>query len=683
MGINFAGLPGLFYGGDYNPEQWLDHPQILEKDIEYMKEAHINVVSLGIFSWSALEPEEGNFTFDWMGERIDTLYKNGIFVFLSTPSGGRPKWMADKYPEVLRVDSSRHRDLFGFRHNHCYTSPVYREKVRIINQELANRFGNHPGVLAWHISNEFGGECHCPLCQETFKEWLKERYGTIEELNKRWYTTFWSHTYQSFDQIESPSVRGELALHGLTLDWKRFVTDRTVDFVKSEIKALRETGTDKPTTINMMYNFEGLNYHKFADVIDFVSWDSYPTWHKGKEHLTAMDNAMQHDIMRSIKHKPFLLMESCPSSTNWQSVSKLKRPGMLEAASLQAVAHGSDSVLYFQIRQSRGASEKFHGAVIDHYGKTDTRVFQEVKATGVSLEALSEVCGTNTDSKVAVIYDWENRWAMEQAAGPRNKNLYYKEAVEKSYFAFKKLGMNVDVIDMEQTLEQYQVVAAPMLYMFRAGFEQKARAFVERGGILIMTYWSGIVDESDLCFLEGTPHGLMDVMGLRREEIDGLYDGECNTIVPSGDSGSRLNRKYSCEHLCDLVKTDTAKALMTYENDFYAGYPALTCNSYGQGKAYYICADMEQDFYDDFYGVIAEENNVPVILDKIKIPQGVVISSRESEEFTYIFIQNFNLESVEMELPMESEWILGNCISKNIRQTIQGLETIVLRKNIN
>ncbi|WP_310602166.1 beta-galactosidase [Anaerosporobacter sp.] len=675
MGMNFAGFPELFYGGDYNPEQWLDNPEILEKDIAYMKEAHINVVSLGIFAWSALEPEEGNFTFDWMEERIDTLYKNGISVFLSTPSGGRPKWMADKYQEVLRVDSSRHRDLYGLRHNHCYTSPVYREKVRRINQELAKRFGNHPAVLAWHISNEFGGECHCPLCQEKFREWLKERYGTIHELNKCWYTTFWSHTYQSFEQIESPSVRGETALHGLTLDWKRFVTDRTVDFVKAEINAVREVGSDKPATINMMYNFEGLNYHKFAEVVDFVTWDSYPTWHKGNEYLTAMDNAMQHDIMRSIKRKPFLLMESCPSSTNWQSVSKLKRPGMLEAASLQAIAHGSDSVLYFQIRQSRGSSEKFHGAVIDHYGGTDTRVFQEVKATGENLNVLSEVCGTNVDSKVAVIYDWENRWAMENAAGPRNKGLYYKETVEKSYFAFKKLGMNVDVIDMEQALEPYKVVVAPMLYMFRAGFEENVKEFVEQGGILIMTYWSGIVDESDLCFLEGTPHGLMDVMGLRREEIDGLYDGEYNTIAPADNSYSGLNKKYSCEHLCDLVKTSTAETLMKYEEDFYAGYPALTCNSYGKGKAYYICADMEQGFYDDFYQVVVAENNIPTILGEVKVPQGVAVSSRESEEFIYIFIQNFNLNEVEMEQPMDCEWTLGS-----EGQKIKGLETVVLRR---
>ena len=207
------------HGGDYNPEQWLDRPDILQKDIEYFKKAHINTVSVGIFSWAVLEPEEGKYNFDWLEEIINNLYKEGIHTILATPSGARPKWMADKYEEVLRMDPDRTRRFFGGRHNHCFTSPVYREKVHAIDKKLAERFGRHPAVMLWHISNEFGGECHCPLCQAKFREWLKEKYGTIENLNKRWCTTFWSHRYNSFDQIESPSTKGENELHALKLDW--------------------------------------------------------------------------------------------------------------------------------------------------------------------------------------------------------------------------------------------------------------------------------------------------------------------------------------------------------------------------------------------------------------------------------------------------------------------------------
>lgn len=553
----------LLYGGDYNPEQWLEYPEILEKDLEYMRLAKINTVSVGIFSWAMLEPEEGVFRFEWLEEIVDRLYENGVSVILATPSGARPKWLADKYPEVLRVDESGHRNFFGGRHNHCYTSPVYREKVKIINQELARRLGNHPAVRLWHISNEYGGACYCPLCQEEFRRWLREKYGTIEELNRRWCTAFWSHRYNDFAQIEAPSQRGERELHALKLDWKRFVTARTTDFMRYEISCLREAGSKKPATTNMMYHFGGLNYAEMAKYVDVVSWDTYPTWHKEKEHVTALDCGMQHDIMRSLKKQPFLLMESCPSSTNWQSVSKLKKPGMLQAQSLQAIAHGSDSVLYFQFRQSQGASEKFHGAVVDHYGGSDTRVFREAAKTGASLEVLRELCGTEVHAETAVLYDWENRWAMEDAQGPRNRGLFYKKTLEKSYRALRRLGLNVDVIDMGKELDGYRLVAVPMMYLFKDGFAEKLRSFTAQGGTVLMTYWSGIVDETDRCFLGGTPHGLMDVFGLRSAEIDGLYDWESNTAVPTECGQGILKQIHTCRALCELVEVKGAKSVLT------------------------------------------------------------------------------------------------------------------------
>lgn len=664
----------MLHGGDYNPEQWLHMPEILDRDIELMKKASINTVSLGIFSWAVLEPEEGKFDFVWMEQIIDRLFKNGISVILATPTGARPKWMADKYEEVLRVDAMRRRQLFGARHNHCYTSPIYREKTRIINSELSRRFGNHPGVIAWHISNEYGGECHCPLCQRAFQNWLKEKYLSIENLNRAWATTFWSHRYNDFSQIESPSPIGELGLHGLNLDWMRFITHQTVDFLKHEIRAIRDGGSDKPTTINMMYDFQGLNYHKFADVIDFVSWDAYPDWHAKTESATAMECGMQHDIMRSIQKKPFLLMESCPSATNWQPISKLKKPGLLHAASMQAVAHGSDSVLYFQFRQSRGASEKFHGAVVDHYGGEDTRVFREVAEVGTSLEKLREVAGSNAIAKIAIILDWESRWAMENAQGPRNQGLHYLEAVEKTYFAFRKRGLNVDVIDMEQDIEGYSVVAAPMLYMFRAGFEEKIRSFVEKGGRLVMTYWSGIVDETDLCFLDGTPYGLMDVMGLRSTEIDGLFDWGSNSAVPVEGNAMGLAKTYTCKNLCELVKPSTANVLMTYGEDFYAGMPALTGNTFGEGRAYYVCADFEQEFYDDVYGKILEGANIRSVIKDV--PSGVEVTTRENDAAEYVFIQNYNRNAVDINLPIgEYEILMGEYDG-----TICELGTVVLKR---
>lgn len=666
---------GIIYGGDYNPEQWLDSPEILKQDIAYMKVAHINEVTLGIFAWSTLEPTEGEYHLEWMERILDELYANGISVILSTPSAARPKWLSDAYPEVLRVNADRSKNLFGGRHNHCYTSLIYREKVSKIDQLLSRRFGKHPAVKMWHISNELGGECHCPLCQKAFRLWLENKYKTIEQLNKAWNTIFWSHDYQSFSQIESPSPLGESMLHGLNLDWKRFVTDQTVDFVACEKKAIREGGSALPVTINMMYDFTGLNYGKFRHLIDWASWDNYPTWHKEEEAKTAIDVAVQHDLMRSLLKKPFLLMESCPTSTSWQSVSKLKRPGMLSLASLQAIAHGSDSVQYFQIRQSRGACEKFHGAVIDHYGGMDTRVFKEVTELGEHLIHLEEIAGSHTHAKVAIVHDCENRWAMENAQGPRNKNLHYMDTLKKIYMGLRQLGLDVDFIDMEEPLVDYDIVFAPMLYMLRCGMENKIKSFVKEGGTFVLTYWSGIVNETDLCYLGGTPHDLMDVFGLRSTELDALYDGEYNDAVPTIQSDFfEKTTSYQCEHFCDLVKVDTAETLLVYEKDFYAGYPALTCNHFGEGKAYYICADFEPAFYKDLCKKLVEDKNIKCILHHI--PEGIEATTRETEAYTYLFIQNFNKASIAIELPIpEYEIIYGKYDG-----TVGKYETVVLRK---
>lgn len=632
-------IPKMLHGADYNPEQWLYYPEVFEKDIRLMKLANCNVMSVGIFSWVSLEPEEGTFTFEWLDHVLDTFAENGIYAFLATPSGARPAWMSEKYPEVLRVGENRVRNLHGGRHNHCYTSPVYREKVNIMNSKLAERYSNHKAVIGWHISNEYGGHCHCHYCQDAFRTWLKNRYGTLDELNHAWWTTFWSHTYTSWSQIESPAPHGEKSVHGLNLDWNRFVTDQTLDFLKHEVAPLRNVNPDLPITTNFMEAFEGLNYWKFAEEVDVVSWDSYPTWHDSDDETDqAAWVALNHDMMRSFKGgQPFMLMESTPSLTNWQPISKLKKPGMHELSSLQAVAHGSDTVQYFQWRKSRGSSEKFHGAVVDHCGSEHTRVFQDVAKLGKSLQELSDIVGTSVEAEVAVIFDWENRWAVKNAQGPRNSGIHYEKTVRQHYKPFWEQGVPVDVIDMDGDFSKYKVIVAPMLYMVRSNVGEKIEAFVANGGTFIATYWSGIVNESDLCFLNGFPGPLRKTLGIWSEEIDGLHDGEENQVVMTTDG----TKTYVAHELCDLIHLEGAKSLAEYGSDFYKGRPALTVNNLGKGKAYYIASRNKEPFHRDFYGKIIKDAGIARVLDT-ELPEGVTAQLRSDEESEYVFLLNFS-----------------------------------------
>ncbi len=650
----------LLHGADYNPEQWKDTPEIWDEDIRLMKLAGCNVMSVGIFSWSHLEPEEGQFEFGWLDNIMDKLSSHNIYTILATPSGARPAWLSEKYPEVLRVQENRVRNLHGRRHNHCLTSPLYREKVNIINSKLAERYKDHPGLIMWHVSNEYGGECHCDLCQEAFREWLKKKYeGNLDNLNKAWWTTFWSHTYSKWSQIESPAPHGENFLHGLNLDWKRFVTDQTIDFFKSEIEPLRKFATDIPVTTNFdnyVNIFKGcINYWKFAPYVDVVSWDNYPYWHGERSNwVEASRRGFIHDINRALKGgKPFMMMESSPSATNWQPVGKLRRPGMHVLASIQAIAHGSDTVQYFQWRKSRGSSEKFHGAVVDHCGHENNRVFNEVAQVGKVLDKLQPVTGAVTNPQAAVIYDWENSWAIDDAQGPRKEKKNYFETCHAHYHQLWKRGIATDVIDMDTDFSQYKLLIAPMLYMVREGVAEKMKNFVENGGCLVLTYWSGITDENDLCFLGGFPGPLRDLAGIWAEEIDGLYENDENYVIINKNNGLGLLGEYVVKDLCEIIHAEGAEILATYKDDFYAGMPALTAKAYGKGKTYYIAFRNNDDFLDEFYQQLVNDLNLKKALYGT-IPEGVTVQKRSSCNVDFIFIQNYSSENKEIDLGDET-----------------------------
>ena len=669
----------MLHGGDYNPDQWLDDPEILEEDLKLMKLAHTNAFSVGIFAWAALEPAEGVFKFEWLDKILDDLAANGAQVALATPSAARPAWMSKKYPEVLRTTNRREKNLHGMRHNHCFTSPVYREKVGIINRKLAERYKDHPAVFMWHVSNEYGGECHCDYCQGAFREWVKAKYKTLEALNHAWWGPFWSHTITDWEQVESPSPLGETMVHGQNLDWKRFVTDQTIDFYEHEIKPLRAITPHTPVTTNFMADthdlvpFWSLDYSKFAKHVDILTWDCYPTWHNDWEPTAelAMKVGFINDLYRSIKQQSFLILECTPSGVNWHPVNKFKRPGMHLLSSMQFLAHGSDSVMYFQWRKSRGSSEKFHGAVVDHDRSIDNRVFKDVAQVGQSLEKLSDVVGTLPDSKVAILYDWESNWALDDAQGYAEDTKRYAQTCQQHYKAFWEKGISVDVITKEQDPSPYKLLVVPMLYLMQEALMERFKAYVKAGGTLVMTYISGIVNERDLTYMGGWPKPLQDIFGMKLVETDTYYPKDRNGVIYDGKS-------YEVRDYASILDVTEATTIGTFEQDFYAGGAAVTKHTYGEGGTYFIGARMAHEFQEDFYSKLCSELDIVAPVD-IGHNKGVSVQVRQDETSQYIFVMNFTEEVQQVQLNFEAEdMITGETISGQLEFLPYGVK--VLRK---
>ncbi|MDY3918493.1 MAG: beta-galactosidase [Candidatus Limivivens sp.] len=639
----FPGVGGLLHGGDYNPEQWLDRPDILEEDLRMMKKAHINTVTLGVFSWSVYEPVEGEFHFDWLEQIMDRLYENGIYTILATPTGARPAWLDEAYPDAMRVARDGVRNHHGLRHNHCMSSEHFRQKAERIDRKLAERFGRHPGLILWHVSNELGGECYCPACQERFRNYLRRKFDNdIEKLNQEWWTTFWSHRFTSFDQIEAPLSNGEGSIGGLNLEWKRFNTWNMTDYLKFEIGILKELTPDIPVTTNFMKLYPGLDYREMARELDVISWDSYPRFHNDYENLwdTFSESAFDHAVMRSLAGgKPFMLMESAPGLVNWHPFNKLKRPGIHSLAGLQALSCGSDTVQYFQWRKGRGSYEQYHGAVVDHLGRDDTRIFREVTRMGEELEQLGEVAGTRTETRAAILMDWDNRWAIQGMAGLSEEKKQYEKTCLQQYRIFRKLGIEADVVSMCDDLSAYAVVAAPMLYLLKEGAAENLKRYVRGGGQLVATYLTGYVNENTLCFLGGFPgDSLTELFGLYSEEIDTLYPSDRNRAVfADGET-------FEIHDFAEILKVRDAEVLASYGDDFYAGTPAVTCRQEGKGRAWYVGARISREGMEKIFRACLKEAGVQTR----ELPEGIEYRVRQGGGKRYAFYLNETDRRVEL-----------------------------------
>lgn len=648
-------VPGpyrLLHGGDYNPEQWLHRPEILAEDATLMRQAGVNQASVGIFAWAAIEPERDRFEFGWLDALMDRLHAHGVGVLLATPTAARPRWLAEAHPEVMQTQANGRRDSPGCgRHNLCWTSPVLRQRSALVIERLASRYAGHPALLGWHINNEYGGSadssrCSCAGCVAAFRDWLRVRYdGDLQRLNRSWWTLFWSHQYQSWDQIRP----GDGSSEALELNWKRFSSVQLADFCAHEIACVRRHSA-APVTTNLHGGLDQYDISALAGQLDFTSYDSYPDVigtpaDRDELHRHAWLAAATRGFGGG---KPWLLMESCPAQPQYKPVVRQKRPGVHRLLSLAMVAEGSDGVCYFQWRAGRGGMEKLHGAVLMQDAPTDTRVFREVAALGGELARLSALAGAATPAAAAVVWDIESEWARWHNSGlntvprPQAAAIAWHKPLWRS-------GIGADVVDATRDLTAYRLVVVPGVFLLRPGFAARLEAAARAGAQVLIDGLSAWLDEDMSCVAGGRPGPLRAPLGLRCEEFDQLREDES---VAVDDANGWLGAGAAVVQWVDRVQIIDAEVVVRMRDGFHDGSPLLTRRTLGAGAMWYLAGGLRPESRAHLLGRLgALAGLVPCLPD---LPPGVV--ARERVQPDQRFITLLNPGDATVHVPLGGGW---------------------------
>ena len=589
------GSPAIAFGGDYNPEQW-DRATWVE-DIALMVQANVNLVSIGIFSWGLLELEEGVYDFGWLDDIVELLHAAGIGIDMANASASPPAWFSAKYPQSLPVTVEGVRLEFGSRQMFCGSSADYRRASAALTTQIVQRYADHPGVVMWHVHNEYGCHnqpCYCDASAAAFRVWLQNKYTTTDALNEAWGTAFWSQHYARFDDVPPPRRSGTWVNPTQQLDFARFSSDELLECYKAEAAIIRKHSS-KPVTTNFMGFSMGLDrpidYWKWADEMDVVSNDHYLI---AEDARNFQDLAMSADFMRGLSQgEPWLLMEHSTSAVNWQPRNIAKRPGELLRNSMQHVARGADGALFFQWRAAKAGAEKFHSALLPHAG-TDTRVWREVVQLGEWLQAISEAVGSRVVGvDCAIIHDTDARWAGELDTHP-SIDLNVMAETRLWHDALYRAGVNADFRRSTDSLSGYRLVIVPMQYLMTDDGADNLRVFAESGGTVVVTYFSGIADENDHIRLGGYPGAFRELLGIRMEEFYPLHDGEQLELSAYGP-GSLFS---------ELGRTDGAEALAVVTSGAVAGSPVVTKNAVGSGNAFYVATRLATEGLDELLRVV-------------------------------------------------------------------------------
>ncbi|GHG28570.1 beta-galactosidase [Streptomyces filamentosus] len=664
------GLTRLAFGGDYNPEQWPE--SVWQEDVRLMQEAGVTLVSVGIFSWALLEPERGRYDFGWLDRVLDLLHAHGIRVDLGTPTVAPPAWFYRAHPEALPVTAEGVRLAYGSRGTICHSSPAYREAAARITTELARRYAGHPALALWHVHNEYGvpvSACYCDGCAAHFRRWLDGTYGSVEAVNEAWGTAFWGQRYGSYEEILPPRATATVGNPAQRLDYRRFADATLRENFRAERDILHELSPGIPVTTNFMTALsqcDSIDYWAWGREVDLVTNDHYLITDGRRTHVNL---AMAADLTRSVAGgAPWLLLEHSTSGVNWQPRNPAKRPGEMARNSLAHVARGSEGAMFFQWRQGRRGAEKFHSAMVPH-GGTDTRIWREVVALGADLEALEEIRGSRTVPDVAMLWDWHSWWAQSLEWRP-NEAHDARERADSFYEALYDRHLTVDFAHPEADLSAYPLVVVPALYLMTEAAGQNLREYVENGGTLVVSYFSGIVDEHDAVHPGAYPGALRDVLGLTVDEWSPLLDHQ--RVGITGPGGAALTGDVWTE----FVRPRGAETVWTYADGPAAGGPAVTRHRLGRGTAWYVSTRLDAASLDAIVAAASEDAGVP---DRAALPRDVEVVRRAGADGLHLFVLNHTDAEAKVALDDPgTELLTGGAVSGTLAVPAGGVRVVRL-----
>ena len=657
------------YGADYYPEHWPEARW--EEDARLMARAGFNVVRLGEFAWALMEPEEGVCDFQWLDRAIGIVADQGIDVVLGTPTASPPPWLMQGRDDLFLVQEDGRRLTYGLRREYCPTHPAYHRHTDRIVGRMAEHFGDNRAVIGWQVDNEFGDRCYCDGCRRGFHEWLRERYGSLDVLNEKWGTVFWSHTYSDWEQIPVPLSTGKSHNPGLGLDFRRFMSDAYRAYQKRQIDIIRRHCPDHFVTHNLMgFGYNQLDYYDNTADLDFVSWDNY--WRYQWDMAAAVDPcraALSHDTMRGLKKQPFWVMEQQSGGGGWEMVAVPPKPGELRLWAYQAVGRGADGILYFRWRTCRTGTEQYWHGILDHHGVPGRR-YEEVAQMGRELQEAGEaIAGSQTRSQVAVMQSYDTRFAFQ--VQPNNPRFGYEVHLQEVYRGLYEAGVPVDIVSERDPLDGYRLVVVPSMYVLPEETAANLERFAAAGGVVIYTPRTGV---KDLCntVVEGKLPGLVARMcGVEVEEYVSMpadEDGRVRLDLPG------FQRDVTAAVWADVLEPTTATVVGHYTSDYYAGRAAVTVNAHGDGQVVYV-------------GTMGEEVGratvrwgleLAGIEPPLEVPAGVEVAERWQGEERLLFVLNHNSEASALSLDREYEDLLSERRVVG-RTTLAAREVLVLR----